>query len=116
MKNPTIILIVAVLTIAITLILIKAQTTDFKSKSFDEKRSEIISEIDIILKEAEESGKYECCMQPPCKMCLLGNWIWEDGTCQCDVMIDRGEWDKVCPECKRNVKEGNGKCPVIGDG
>lgn len=113
MKNPSIILIAAAVTIVITLIIIRAQTTnDFKSKSFDEKRSEILSEIDMTLKEAEESGNYKCCMNPPCKMCLLGNWIWKDGTCKCDEMIDKGELDKVCPACKRSLKEGNSRCPV----
>jgi hypothetical protein len=110
MKNQIIILVVAVVTIAITLILIRAQTTDFKSKSFDEKRSEILSEIDMTLEEAKQSGKYQCCMQPPCKMCLLGNWIWKDGTCKCDIMIEQNEWDKVCPECKGNLKDSNGIC------
>jgi hypothetical protein len=113
MGKNSIILITAFVTIVIILIIIKAQTTnDFKSKSLDEKRSEILSEIDMTLKEAEESGKYNCCMNPPCKMCLLGNWIWKDGSCKCDVMIAKGELDKVCPECKRNLKDSNGKCPL----
>ncbi len=124
MKNNSIILIAASVTILITLIIIKAQTTnDFKSKSLDEKRNEILSEIDMTLKEAEESGKYKCCIEPPCKMCFLGNWIWEDGMCDCDTMIAQGKWDKVCPECKAGIKEGrcvssktsNGSCPILNE-
>lgn len=108
----------------IALILIRAQTiNDFKSKSFEEKRNEILSNIDLALKEATESGKYKCCIDPPCKMCFLGNWIWKDGTCECDTMISQGKWDKVCPECKRGIKEGrclstktlNRTCPVLNE-
>jgi hypothetical protein len=107
------ILIISTLAIAIVLILIQTQAIDnFKTKSFEEKRDEILSEIDITLKEATESGKYKCCMKPPCKMCLLGNWIWKDGICRCDIMIEQNEWDNVCPECKGNIKEESVKCPV----
>lgn len=115
-------LIVAVAILLIVLVLIKMQTNSFGSKSLEEKRSEILSEIGTTLKEATESGKYKCCIEPPCKMCFLGNWLWEDGTCDCDTMIAQGKWDKVCPECKRGIKEGrcssietNRTCPLLGD-
>lgn len=115
-------LIISTLAIAIVLILIQTQAIDnFNAKSFEEKRNEILSEMDLTLKEATKSGKYKCCIEPPCKMCFLGNWIWKDGKCDCDTMIAQGKWDKVCPECKAGIKEGrcistktmNGICPVI---
>jgi len=123
-RNSSNILIVVIIIMLITLILIKTQTiNDFKSKSFEEKRSEILSEMDLTLKEATESGKYKCCIEPPCKMCFLGNWIWKDGTCDCDTMIQQGKWDEVCPECKGGIKEGrclstktlNRTCPVLNE-
>jgi len=51
-------------------------------------------------------------------MCYLGDWIWKDGTCDCDEMIKRGEWDKVCPQCQKGIKEGKcqsgiGTCPTV---
>ena len=39
-------------------------------------------------------------------MCFLGDWLWDDGTCDCDGMIVKGEWDKVCPQCKKGIEEG----------
>lgn len=100
------------------------QNTEFKAKSFEGKRNEILSEMDLTLTEATESGKYRCCIDPPCKMCFLGNWVWDDGTCDCDGMIVEEKWDKVCPECKAGIKEGrclstktmNRTCPVVKNG
>lgn len=102
-------IVLALIAIITILIYDKTQTTnEFKTKSFEEKRSEILSEIDITLKEATETGKYKCCIEPACKMCFLGNWIWKDGTCDCDTLIAEEKWDDVCPECKRGIEEG--KC------
>ena len=91
----------------------------FKVKSFDKEREGIVSEIDNALNEASLAGNYECCIEPPCKMCYLGNWIWDDGRCDCDGEIAQGNWDNVCPECKKGVEEGRcsssktpGTCPV----
>lgn len=123
-KSSSEVLIITIVITVIIFVLIKAQTTnDFKSKSFKDKRSQILSEIDIALKEATKSGNYKCCIEPPCKMCFLGNWIWKEGTCNCETMIAQGQWDKVCPECKAGIKEGrcistkttNGTCPVVAE-
>jgi len=78
--------------------------------TFEEKRDEILLEIFSTIEKAEElSGIYECCIEPPCTMCFLGNWIWDDGTCDCDTMMMNGEWDKVCPQCIRGMEEGRCK-------
>jgi hypothetical protein len=80
-----------------------------KEASFEEKREEILSELNFAIEEAEKEGKYNCCIKPSCTMCYLGNWIWEDGSCYCDDMIAKGEDDKVCPECKKGLEEGSCK-------
>jgi hypothetical protein len=78
------------------------------NKPFETNRQRIISEIDKVLRKAVASGDYKCCINPPCKMCFLGNWIWQDGRCRCDEEIARGNWENVCPECRRSVEAG--KC------
>ncbi|MBL7170006.1 MAG: hypothetical protein ISS48_03230 [Candidatus Aenigmarchaeota archaeon] len=93
--------------IGIIVVLLIFQTTNsFRLKSFEEKRKEVLSEIDLSIEQAKKEGKYKCCIEPACKMCFLGNWIWDDGTCDCDGMILNGEMDKVCPECVKGIKEG----------
>lgn len=77
-------------------------------QSFESRRNSVISDIDSAIKDAENQGKYKCCIEPPCTMCYLGNWIWKDGICRCDDMIAKGEFDKVCPQCKKGIEEG--KC------
>jgi hypothetical protein len=99
-------------------------TGDFATKSFEEKRGEVLAEMDMAIEHATLEGNYKCCIDPPCTMCFLGHWIWGDGTCDCDGMIAAGEWDKVCPECKSGIEEGrclstikvNQSCPVFVNG
>lgn len=88
-----------------------------RSKTFQEKRTEILSEFNTVLKEAVAKGEYKCCITPPCKMCFLGNWIFEDGRCDCDTLIAQNKLDKVCPECIHGIEEGKcksayGTCPI----
>lgn len=119
-KNIIIMILILLLGTSVGYFLISSRNSEFKVKSFKEKRNEILSEIDLTLKEATKSGKYKCCIEPPCKMCFLGNWIWKDGTCDCDTLIAEGKMDKVCPECISGIKEGRcissrvseGTCPV----
>jgi len=70
--------------------------------SFEERREKNISEMEKLIGEAD----YKCCINPPCTMCYLGNWIWDDGTCDCDGEIAKGNWDNVCPECKGGMEKG----------
>ncbi|MFH1591745.1 MAG: hypothetical protein ABIB47_00045 [Candidatus Woesearchaeota archaeon] len=74
--------------------------------SFQERREEVLLELNSAVKEAKEEGKYKCCIEPACTMCYLGNWLWKDGSCYCDDMILEGEADKVCPQCIRAMEEG----------
>jgi hypothetical protein len=90
---------------------------NFKSKSFEQQRAEILSKMDIAIEKAEKDNRYECCIEPPCKMCFLGHWIWKDGSCYCDDMIKENKLNFVCPECLRGIKEGRceseiGSCQI----
>ncbi len=76
--------------------------------SFEERRANILNELSEAINDAKLEGKYGCCIEPPCTMCYLGEWIWDDGYCRCDEMIKKGEFDKVCPQCKKGLEEG--KC------
>lgn len=82
------------------------ERASFAAESFEATRARILSELRLAIDEAVKEGRYKCCIEPACTMCYLGNWIWDDGTCDCDTMIKEGKWDKVCPECKRGIEEG----------
>ena len=82
-------------------------------EGFGNHRSKVLSELSLAIDDAVRDGLYECCIDPPCTMCYLGNWIWDDGICRCDEMIAKGELDKVCPQCSRGLEDGI--CRGIGD-
>jgi len=89
-----------------------------REDSFEESREKNLSQLYFNIEKAEREGKYHCCIKPACTMCYLGNWLWDDGICRCDEMIAKGEWDKVCPQCIKGIKEGKckseiGTCPVL---
>ncbi|MBR9678486.1 MAG: hypothetical protein GOU97_04320 [Nanoarchaeota archaeon] len=65
-----------------------------------------MNELSLAVEDATANGDYKCCIDPPCTMCYLGNWLWNDGTCHCDEMILKGEFDKVCPQCKKGLEKG----------
>jgi hypothetical protein len=77
-----------------------------RTESFEQARSGILTDINDLLEKAEESGEYKCCIEPPCKMCFLGNWIFESGKCDCDRFIAQGDLDNVCPECRHGIEQG----------
>jgi hypothetical protein len=74
-----------------------------RPKTFEQNREEIILSLNSAIAKAKDSGDYHCCIEPACKMCYLGNWIFEDGKCDCDKYVASGEFDKVCPECKKSL-------------
>jgi len=57
-------------------------------------------------------AEYECCIVPACSQCLEGNWIFENGTCECRVHLEQGHLDKVCPECRKGLAEGRGVAQI----
>jgi len=95
---------------AIALILAIAISIPFLSpsagESFGQRREKVLNELSLSIKEAKLEGKYKCCIEPACTMCYMGNWLWDDGTCDCDGMIAAREFDKVCPQCIRGIEEG----------
>lgn len=86
--------------------------TENNEKSFERDRERVLSKLYSAIEKAEKIGKYKCCIEPLCTMCYLGGWIWKDGTCDCDGLIAKGEWDKVCPQCIRGIKEGRCKSGI----
>ena len=89
-----------ILIVAITIIIAVYAAVAFQKESFEERRARVLSDLSLAIDDAKAQGRYRCCIEPPCTMCYLGNWIWEDGSCYCDDMIMKGELDKVCPQCK----------------
>ncbi len=90
----------------VILLLAVFHSSVFQKEDFRQKRARILNELSLSIEEAIVQGKYKCCIDPPCTMCYLGNWIWKDGTCDCDSMIVNGDWDSVCPQCIKGIKEG----------
>jgi len=64
--------------------------------------------MEELIDQQVKKGNYRCCIEPACTMCLMGDWLWDDGICRCDDVIVKGENDKVCPQCKKGLEEG--KC------
>jgi hypothetical protein len=90
----------------------------FQKEDFEQKRVRVLNELSLAIEEAKAQGKYKCCIEPPCTMCYLGNWIWKDGSCYCDDMIKENKLNFVCPECLRGIKEERceskiGSCQII---
>jgi len=94
---------------AISFVLLAAILLNFYfplQESFEDRRVKVLKELSSSIEDAVAQGKYHCCINPPCTMCYLGNWIWEDGTCNCDAMIAQGDFDKVCPQCVKAIEKG----------
>jgi len=85
---------------------------NFKENAYEPEQ--IIEQLDAAIAQAREKGNYECCIEPDCKMCYLGNWKFEKGTCFCDDAIVENRNDDVCPECKKGLKDGT--CSSIKQG
>jgi len=97
-----------IITVSISLIAVLFISFVFlQENNFEQKREKVLSALSQSIEEAEAEGKYECCIEPPCTMCYLGHWLWEDGICRCDEMIAKGELDKVCPQCGHELESGN---------
>ena len=76
----------------------------FNPKSVE--REDILMTLEQGILKMQDEGKYECCIEPACKMCYFGNWIFENGECYCDNKIKEGKFDEVCPECKSGIEQG----------
>ncbi len=83
-------------------------------QTYQQKRENVISLMENAIDQEIKAGNYKCCIDPPCTMCFLGEWLWDDGICRCDDMIASGEFDKVCPECKSGIESGECKSSQKG--
>jgi len=104
MKHIVIILILVIFASSVGYFFFDKEHVDGKSQY---SADEVILDLETAIAHATEKGDYHCCINPACTMCYLGSWIFEKGKCNCDEMIARGEWDKVCPECKKGIEDGN---------
>jgi len=81
-------------------------------------RDTLLKELELGIKQEIKEGNYRCCIEPACDMCYLGHWKWDDGSCRCDDLIAEGNFDDVCPQCKKGIEEGYCKstigtsCPI----
>ena len=90
---------------------------EFKKDNTND-RDQVLAQLYLGIEQVKKEGNYKCCIEPPCTMCYLDNWIWKGGVCDCDTMIKEEKWDKVCPQCIRGIEEGRcnsqeGSCPII---
>lgn len=59
---------------------------------------------------AHDEGVYNCCMDPPCTQCYLGEWKYDPGTCECDAAESEGRYDDICPQCRAADEAGGEEC------
>ena len=102
----TIFILITLIAVGTGVFLLQQKTSE---NVFGKNRERVLSQLYLAIEDAEKMGKYKCYIEPPCTMCYLGDWVWEDGNCDCDGKIAMGEWDKVCPQCKKGIKEGRCK-------
>jgi hypothetical protein len=65
------------------------------------RREEINSLLDGLVEDLEKAGRYDCCIQVPCRHCAR-----MAGGCSCGEGLRRGE--PVCEECALMWKRGQG--------
>ena len=102
-KTITKILLVAPI-ILLFILIINMHTMQIKTQTYS--REEVAQILHLGIQAKVDAGEYRCCIDPPCDMCFLGHWLWDDGACYCDDMIAKGEFDKVCPQCKNGIELG----------
>lgn len=106
MRNRIGLMAVSLVVAAVFILSAVRPNPDALTEPMGERRERILGELSQAIDEAIASGKYKCCIDPPCDMCFLGHWIWDDGSCMCDDMIAKGEFDKVCPQCVKGIELG----------
>jgi len=104
--------IILVVTSALVSALLLAGASPY-NEDFQKRRTRVLGELSSAIEDAENAGLYDCCIEPPCTMCYLGNWIWKDGVCRCDEMIAQGKFDQVCPQCLKGLDGGS--CKSAGE-
>ncbi len=61
-----------------------------------------------IFASAGGAAEYECCIEPPCNVCLTDG-MWEGGACFCRKVMEHGSYlgvDHICGQCAVGLSEG----------
>jgi len=78
-----------------------APNVPFDAQPLALKQSVLISELDKYTAELKSNGKYDCCVKPGCRECVI-----RAGECHCRKVIDAN--GPCCGECTQSWIEGRG--------
>src|SRR5258708_12362426 len=78
-----------------------AATMQFEQQPLANKQAILISELDKYATELAANGKYDCCVKPGCRECVI-----RAGECHCRKVIDAS--GPCCGECTQAWIEGRG--------
>src|SRR5687767_1011266 len=73
----------------------------FSSQPVAMKQAILLANLEAYVTELASSGKYDCCVKPGCRQCVL-----TAGECHCRVVIDAN--GPCCGECTQAWVEGRG--------
>lgn len=73
--------------------------------ALETRRKALSAEVRVLVSELEAAGRYDCCIQTPCKLCAV-----RAGGCRCGEAARAGE--PVCEECAMMWARGLGAEPV----
>lgn len=71
---------------------------------------------DALFAKAGGVAEYECCIEPPCKVCMTDG-MWEGGACFCRKVLEKGSFegvDYICGQCITGISEGKGVFEMAG--
>jgi hypothetical protein len=78
-----------------------AVAASFEAQPLAHKQAILISELDHYTEELKSNGKYDCCVKPGCRECVI-----RAGECHCRKVIDAN--GPCCGECTQSWIEGRG--------
>ena len=78
-----------------------AATTHFEAQPLANKQAILIAELDKYTADLAANGKYDCCVKPGCRECVI-----RAGECHCRKVIDAN--GPCCGECTQSWIEGRG--------
>jgi hypothetical protein len=73
----------------------------FDAQPLAMKQAILVSQLDKYTSELAANGKYDCCVKPGCRECVIRN-----GECHCRKVIDAN--GPCCGECTQSWIEGRG--------
>jgi hypothetical protein len=78
----------------------------FEAQSLAMKQATLISALDQYTADLASNGKYDCCVKPGCRQCII-----REGECHCRKVIDAN--GPCCGECTQAWIEGKGNTAGI---